>query len=123
MSPSLISGLAFSSSSGVITPHLPLGMAYRAQGNYRISLEELEKDKAEYIEENKDAVVAQDISNPFVQQLKLNISSIEANIAAKTVLVEDYQNTIKELETAVDRVLRVEAEEKAAKRAKKAEVV
>ncbi len=78
----------------------------------RRTLEDLEKDKQDYIEENKDAVVAQDLSNPFVQQLKLNISAIESNIAAKTVMVNDYQNQIKELEAAVDRVLRVESEEK-----------
>lgn len=76
------------------------------------TLENLGEEREAYIEENKDAVIKQDISNPFVQQLKLNISSIESNIAAKSVLVEDYQNQIKELEAAVDRVLRVEAEEK-----------
>lgn len=78
----------------------------------RRTLASVKAERKQYIADNKDAVVAQDISNPFVQQLKLNISGAEANIAAKSALVSDYQQQIKDLESAIDRVLRVEAEDK-----------
>ncbi|MCB1760179.1 MAG: chain length-determining protein [Gammaproteobacteria bacterium] len=51
------------------------------------------------------------IGNPVYQQIKVLHSEVEADIAARQVLVTEYGERIKQLEAAVDKVLHVETEE------------
>ncbi len=48
--------------------------------------------------------------NVVYQQMKMAYSAAEAEVAAKKAIVDEYTRRIKELESAVDRVLKVEAE-------------
>ena len=53
-----------------------------------------------------------EVNTNFVyQQMRIAMSQVEAEVAAKQAVVEDYRSKIKELETAVDRVLKVEQEQ------------
>lgn len=49
--------------------------------------------------------------NPVYQQMRIALSHAEAEIGAKQAVVTEYRERIKGLEGAVDRVLRVEAEQ------------
>jgi polysaccharide chain length determinant protein (PEP-CTERM system associated) len=49
-------------------------------------------------------------TNPVYQQMRIAMSQMEAEVAAKQAVAEDYRKKIKELESAVDRVLKVEGE-------------
>ena len=50
-------------------------------------------------------------NNPVFQQMRLSMSRAEAEVAAKQAVVNEYRDRIRELEQAVDRVLKVEAEQ------------
>lgn len=50
-------------------------------------------------------------ANPVYQQMRIALSQAEAEIGAKQAVVTEYRERIKGLEGAVDRVLRVEAEQ------------
>ena len=50
-------------------------------------------------------------TNPVYQQMQLAVSAAEAEVAAKQAIVAEYRERMKELEAAVDRSLKVEAEE------------
>jgi polysaccharide chain length determinant protein (PEP-CTERM system associated) len=50
-------------------------------------------------------------TNPVYQQMQLAVSAAEAEVAAKQAVVAEYRERIKELEAAVDRALKVEADE------------
>jgi polysaccharide chain length determinant protein (PEP-CTERM system associated) len=53
-----------------------------------------------------------EVNTNFVyQQMRIAMSQVEAEVAAKQAVVEDYRSKIKELEAAVDRVLKVEQEQ------------
>jgi polysaccharide chain length determinant protein (PEP-CTERM system associated) len=49
--------------------------------------------------------------NPMQQQMQMVVSQAEAEVAAKQAVVTEYRERIKQLEGAVDRVLRVEGEQ------------
>jgi polysaccharide chain length determinant protein (PEP-CTERM system associated) len=50
-------------------------------------------------------------SNPVFQQMRIALSHAEAEVGAKQAVVNEYRERIRELEQAVDRVLKVEAEQ------------
>jgi polysaccharide chain length determinant protein (PEP-CTERM system associated) len=50
-------------------------------------------------------------ANPVFQQMRIALSHAEAEVGAKQAVVNEYQGRIRELEQAVDRVLKVETEQ------------
>ena len=48
--------------------------------------------------------------NPVYQQMRLGLAQLEADVAAKRRLLEEYQSQVAELEGSVDKVLALEAE-------------
>ena len=55
---------------------------------------------------------AESNESPYLQQLRISLSEAEAEVASKKVLVEEYEKRAKELTDAIDRVLRVEGEQR-----------
>lgn len=49
-------------------------------------------------------------TNPVYQQMRISKGEVEADVAAKQAIVDEYKNRIAELSKAVDKVLQVEAE-------------
>jgi polysaccharide chain length determinant protein (PEP-CTERM system associated) len=56
-------------------------------------------------------VIADTGGNPVHQQMQMVVSQAEAEVAAKRAIVNEYRERIKQLEGAVDRVLKVEGEQ------------
>lgn len=50
--------------------------------------------------------------SPYMQQLRISLSEAEAEVAAKKVVLQEYGKRAKELSEGIERVLRVEAEQR-----------
>ncbi len=83
----------------------------------RLSLSRLREKRKLEIAEKKQMTVdsAPDSSgidsNPVYQQMRIVMSEVEADIAAKKAVVDEYKKRIEGLKAAVDKVLQVETEE------------
>lgn len=82
----------------------------------RVMLEDLERQKREQVAETKRELAklpsfADSNESPYVQQMRMALSQAEAEIAAKKVLVAEYEARSTTLREDIERVLRVEAEE------------
>ncbi len=78
----------------------------------RQTIEELKKKQQQARRENARLVAAKEAtgSGSMFEQLKLEEANLNASIAAKGALVDEYKKRVKSLEAAVDRVLKVESE-------------
>jgi polysaccharide chain length determinant protein (PEP-CTERM system associated) len=82
----------------------------------RVMLEDLQRQKRQEIAEARRELAklpsfADSNESPYVQQLRISLSQAEAEIAAKKVLVDEYQSRAAMLKDDIERVLRVEAEQ------------
>ena len=78
--------------------------------------EQRDKEYEEFVAQQKNMISTEPGSseryaNPVYQQMRITMSEVEADIAAKKAVVEEYKKRIEELGAAVDKVLQVEAEE------------
>jgi len=69
-----------------------------------------EAEEQAALEPNEPAPPPELAQNVVYQQMKMAYSTAEAEVAAKKAVVHEYSRRIKDLESAVDRVLKVEAE-------------
>ncbi|MCB1752819.1 MAG: chain length-determining protein [Gammaproteobacteria bacterium] len=83
----------------------------------RLTLKTLKEKRAAELAQKKREAAAAGLSssmigsNPVYQEMRIVMSEVEADIAAKTAIVEEYKKRIENLSAAVDKVLQVETEE------------
>jgi polysaccharide chain length determinant protein (PEP-CTERM system associated) len=82
----------------------------------RVMIEDLQRQKRQEIAQGRRELAnlpnfQESNESPYIQQLRLSLSQAEAEIAAKRVLVEEYDSRAKALTDDIERVLRVEAEQ------------
>jgi polysaccharide chain length determinant protein (PEP-CTERM system associated) len=83
----------------------------------RAMIKDLERQRKEQIAEArrkaaKDPRLAEASESPYMQQLRITLSEAEADVAAKKVLVTEFDKRSNELSDAIERVLRVEGEQR-----------
>jgi len=83
----------------------------------RAMIEDLNKQRKQQIadarrELSKVPSYADVNESPFIQQLRISLAQAESETAAKRVLVAEYDARAQELTDAIERVLRVEAEQR-----------
>ncbi len=80
----------------------------------RLTLAKLKKQRDEEIASIEEVSTTGSFSslgnNPVYQQMRINMAEVEADVAARQAVVDEYKKRIETLSKAVDKVLQVEAE-------------
>jgi polysaccharide chain length determinant protein (PEP-CTERM system associated) len=87
----------------------------------RAAIAKLERERRQYVEKAKRAVASGspdeapegfDIDrNPVYQQMQINLTNLESDVAAKERIVAEYSTRLKKLQTSVDKAFQLQGEQ------------